>query len=92
MNDQMVLDGNSKELYERGRLVAHSSDGDGMPDVGMSIGLGNGSMLYAGEAPGRSGWSLVIYNQHSHVDVATGITDTYNAIEMIEQIAGSINK
>lgn len=33
----------------RGEVTWHSSDDDSGPDVGLSIGLGNGKWLYAGE-------------------------------------------
>lgn len=65
-------------LYERGNVVWHSSDEGGLPDVGISVGLGEGRMLYAGEVADAtlaqagpdftdspSSWALVIFGQNS---------------------------
>lgn len=56
---------------ERGVVTWHSSDKDSGPDVGLSIGLGDGRVLYVGEvskdmadrsdAPDDFGWHLVLY-------------------------------
>lgn len=71
MNDITNIDAS-----ERGRVVWHCSDDDGGPDVGLSIGLGNGRSLWVGEithdayengdADARSlgnenGWWLMVY-------------------------------
>ncbi len=55
----------------RGEVTWHSSDEDSGPDVGLSIGLGDGRVLYVGEvskdmadrsdAPDDLGWHLVLY-------------------------------
>lgn len=63
-------------MYDLGIPVAHSSDPDGVPDVGISLGLG-GSMLYVGDAPGvaHKGWSIVIYPKHGDLEVIGFVED-----------------
>ena len=50
---------------ERGEVTWHSSDGDSGPDVGLSMGLGDGKLLWVGEVPDRDGWCLAIYHPDS---------------------------
>jgi hypothetical protein len=90
MTDQITLTAESPEWYERGRIVAHTSDDSGIADVGLSVGLGGGFMLYAGDMPGDTmGWGLALFGQHEKQDVARNI-DGEAAREMIERIAGAI--
>ena len=92
---QVTLSSDSPQLYERGRLVAHSSDESGIADVGLSIGLGNGWMLFLGDCfPGSidSGWGLKLYGQTESHLIAEGIEGekAEAARDMIERIAGAI--
>lgn len=87
MNDQVkLLDGGSPELYEAGVHVAHSSSGDGIGDVGVSVGLGHGLMLYVGEVPGKLGASLVIYGRSEKIELAEAV-DFGDVSEKIGQLA-----
>ena len=89
-DDQIILNDSSPRLYERGLLVAHSSDDEGSPDVGISVGLGAGQMLYAGERPGKPGWSICIYPASGDAtDIAVDV-DAGEAVLMIEAVAGAI--
>jgi hypothetical protein len=45
-----------------GEVTWHSSDGDSGPDVGLSMGLGDGKLLYVGVLPDRDDWCLSIYH------------------------------
>lgn len=56
---------------ERGEVTWHSSDEDSGPDVGLSMGLGDGKLLWVGEVPDRAGWCLAIY----HPDKSGGRED-----------------
>ena len=47
---------------ERGVVTWHSSDEHSGPDVGLSMGLGDGKLLWLGELPCRDGWHLSIYH------------------------------
>lgn len=47
---------------EPGAVAWHSSDEGGGPDVGLSIGLGDGKLLWVGETPDHDGWRLAIYH------------------------------
>ena len=69
---------NEAKMYEKGSYVWHSSDGDG-PDVGVSLGIGNGRMIYVGEIPGAGGCALKIYGQ-SDAETYT-ISDNINREE-----------
>lgn len=82
------------QLYERGRLVAHTSDDGGIPDVGLSVGLGDGKMLYAGERPSRLGWCLCIYSQTGTVGIAEGLASgpCSPAAELVEHLAAAFNR
>lgn len=83
------------EMYERGKLVEHTSNPGGFPDVGISVGLGNGTMLYAGEIPGpkNRGWSISIYTKMGRIDIASDINnDKQQAVDFIERISGAINQ
>ncbi len=90
-DETITLDGGDPRLYELGMFVDHSSYPDGGPDVGVSLGLGNGRMLYAGEAPGRNGDALVLFGQHEHSDIAQNI-DREAAYEMMGILAGAISR
>lgn len=74
-------------MNKPGNVCWHSSEEDGGPDVGISVGLGGG-MLFVGEVPGLiGGWSMAYYPASGdRIDVA----DTVNADEareVIEKIA-----
>lgn len=93
--EQIVLTEDDPRLYERGVSVAHSSDGEGYPDCGKSVGLGDGSMLFVGERPGYEGWSLCIYTQNDGVrDIADGLPagPFTAAADLVDWVAGALNK
>jgi hypothetical protein len=50
-----------------GYVVWHSSEEDGGPDVGITVGLGDGKMLWVGERSGREGdgMGLLVYGDKS---------------------------
>ena len=90
MDGQITLSSDDARLYERGMTVAHSTDGDGIPDVGKSIGLGSGRMLYVGERPGEPGWCLCVYSESEPtIDIASNI-DFDGACDLVDLIAGAI--
>lgn len=77
-------------MTARGNIAWHSSDDDGGPDVGISVGLGDGRMLYAGDVSGQLGpWSLCIYTTDGRIDIG-GPVDPEAARDMIEAIAATI--
>lgn len=84
------IDGNSPQIYERGRLVAHCSDDSGIADCGISVGLGNGQMLYAGDLPDPFSTGIKLYSQGTSILVADRV-DYEVARAMIEVIAEAIN-
>lgn len=94
MDEQIVLGDNDKRMYQHGMSVAHSSDDGGCPDVGSSIGLGGGAMLYLGEVPKKPGWSLCIYRTDGPtIHIADGIDGglACDALEGLEFISAAIN-
>lgn len=88
-HEQTTLDDNSPDFYERGRLVAHSSDESGMPDCGISVGLGYGQMLYAGDLPKPFSTGLKLYTQDTSILIADRV-DYDVARALIEVIAAAI--
>lgn len=50
---------------ERGVVTWHCTAPDSGPDVGLSMGLGDGKLLWVGEVPDRDGWCLAIYRPAS---------------------------
>ena len=91
MSDQITITSDSPRFYDLGMLVSHSSDEGGLPDVGISVGLGDGWMMFAGEVPGEPGWMLTLYGQAERRDIAH-ITDADAARSLIERIAGLLCK
>lgn len=79
-------------MYNLGVPVAHSSDEGGMPDVGMSLGLG-GKMLYAGEIPGkdRPGWWLVIYPKEGEREIIGSVIYD-KASALMDALSAAIQK
>jgi hypothetical protein len=72
-------------MYRLGEIAWHSSDPDGLPDVGISVGLGD-AMLYAGEVPDAP-CSLVIYPMKGERQlVAHLVTDDDPARALIERL------
>lgn len=81
-----------EKMYERGVLTAHTSDEDsGIPDVGLSVGLGDGAMLYVGDIPNPGGCGLKIYTQERSIEVADHI-DFDAGKEAVEMIAYALNR
>lgn len=93
-------------LTEAGFLCWHSSDPDGGPDVGISMGLGQGRMLWAGEisrsrhAEGGEevaalgcdgGWWILLYGS-LEVTIVGKAVDAESAREMIEAIGGAASR
>lgn len=89
--------------YERGHVVWHCSEEDGGPDVGLSLGLGNGKAMWVGEitkdahAEGGAavaalgddgGWWLMLYPDR--VPLAK-FADRYDAQEFFECVAGALS-
>ncbi|MEM1344816.1 MAG: hypothetical protein AAGI34_09585 [Pseudomonadota bacterium] len=93
MTDQIALSANDTRLYQRGLTAAHSSDDDGMCDLGASVGLGNGNMLYVGERPGRDGWCICVYRQSETISIAEGLEGEQReaAMDLIDEVAAAIN-
>jgi hypothetical protein len=91
-------------MTELGRIAWHSSDEDSGPDVGVSLGLGNGSMLWVGEisralhseggegvaALGNdAGWWAVLYPDQT---VLARFVDSCAAQEFIDRIQSAMSR
>lgn len=48
-------------MYQPGRIAYHATGEEGAADVGVSLGLGDRRMIYAGELPDVKGHGLVFY-------------------------------
>ena len=95
MTEQKQLVDGDVRMYDRGVKVSYSSCEDGTPDCGVSIGLGGGRMLYLGERPHKSGWTLCVYSVSGPtLDIAEGIDVGIgsDAMDAMDLIASTINK
>lgn len=78
-----------EKMYEPGEVVWHSSNDDGGPDVGISVGLGN-AMLFVGEVPGeKTAWSLALYPKIGGRLVFGDVADKEVAREAIESLGAA---
>ncbi len=86
---EVLLDGkpelDDRLLYERGVVIWHTSEEGGGPDVGISVGLGDGSMLYAGDLPDPAGHGLKLYMRKDSVLIASHI-DPEAGRDLIERL------
>jgi hypothetical protein len=86
----------------RGHVIWHSSDEDSGPDVGLSLGLGNGMMLWLGEMSNRAleeaeidlsrysdGWWLTLY-QPGKTTIIGAVPDSYEARDAFDEIAAVV--
>lgn len=87
--DQIVLTDDDPRIYDAGFIVAHSSDEDGLPDVGLSVGLGGGWMLFAGDMPDHQDQALALYGQNDKLMVAEAV-EREAADDMLTFIARAI--
>lgn len=92
-------------LYDNGHVTWHSSDEDSGPDVGMTIGLGDGRMLWVGaisraryaETEGVShlgddfGWWIILYDQQGSTVVGK-CRDAESAHTMIEWLEAALSR
>jgi hypothetical protein len=87
-----VEDGNDDRLYERGFVVAHCSDVGGIPDVGISVGLGGGKMLYVGDTAKSSGAGIRIWGKERGYEIIVGQVEDFGAArDMVEEIGLALN-
>lgn len=91
------------EMTERGHVTWHSSEDDGPPDCGYSVGMGDGRMLYIGEMPSTSlnedpgaallgsdgGWWMVVYEKNRS-RVIGKVVDQYAADELVQLVCASL--
>lgn len=90
-----------RSMYDAGKTTWHSSDEDSGPDVGLSLGLGDGKMLWIGEivqqryedggesaaALGSSdGWWLMIYPEGRLLAKFTDTETARDYFEIMERI------
>src|SRR3990167_5454630 len=94
------------EVDELGRVTWHCSEEGGGPDVGISLGLGNGRMLWCGEitkdrwedagpeaaALGNDfGWWIILYAK-DETKVIGKCLDQRAAQDMIETLAAALQE
>lgn len=105
--NQMEPDMSETEDYkepssEPGDVTWHCSEEGGGPDVGMSLGLGNGNVLWAGEISSNAyaeggdeakalsddgGWWLMIYSERLPI---AKFVDGLSAQEFVEKLAAAL--
>lgn len=91
------------EATERGKITWHCSEPGGGPDVGMTLGLGDGRALWVGDITKATwseggedvaalgtdgGWWLIIYEPESRV--LGKMVDAFAAQDFIERMAATI--
>jgi hypothetical protein len=105
-NEPTRSDQGSSAAQERedvlGCVQWHSSDEDSGPDVGISIGLGHGRMLWCGEISRQRhadagkeaaalgddfGWWIILYGPPGETRVIAKCLNCYDARDMIEHLA-----
>ena len=87
---QKVIEDN-RDLYKHGLLCAHSSGEDGIADVGLSVGLGDGRMLYVGDVAKASGVGIRVWDERQGKSIVVGeVKDFYAAKEMVEAVAAAL--
>lgn len=72
---------------EAGFVVWHSSEEDGGPDVGITIGLGSGKVMWIGERSEREGGGqgILIYENGNRIANA-GLDDRDEVIEVMQHV------
>ena len=62
-----------EQMSQPGRVTWHSSEEDGGPDVGLTVGLGDGKMLWIGERSSKEGdgMGLLVYSPDKIVENAS---------------------
>jgi hypothetical protein len=101
------VDGNMVDETERGRMIGFCSEGDGVPDVGLSIGLGDNAALWIGEISDRrhrdtveahgnevgpnAGWWLILFEGEKEGRALARFTDRAKALDFGYLLAGLLN-
>lgn len=75
----------TSDEFKPGYVVWHSSEEDGGPDVGLTIGLGNGKLLWIGERCDREGGGqgIMIYSRTEMVANAS-LADRDEVMELMQ--------
>lgn len=101
------VNGNPIDETERGRMVAFCSEGDGIPDVGVSVGLGNNRVLWIGELSNQrhrdtveahgeevgpnAGWWLVLFEGEKEGRVLGRFIDAAEARDFADLMVELLN-
>ena len=85
------IKGDDPRLYQRRSVVWHTSDEDCGPDVGISVGTGDG-MIYAGEFPGSVRWGLCIYPLQGDKIIISKDVDEDQARNFIEWLGFNLKE
>ncbi|NII59806.1 hypothetical protein [Sphingomonas aerolata] len=83
--DQQAVKVAQETMTQPGYVVWHSSEEDGGPDVGITVGLGDGKMLWVGERSGREGdgMGLLVYGDKS-IDANASLGEYDEIRDLIE--------
>jgi len=84
--DQQAVTVAEETMTRPGYVVWHSSEEEGGPDVGITVGLGEGKMLWVGERSGREGdgIGLLVYGDKS-IDANASLGEYDEIRDLIEQ-------
>lgn len=84
--EQQAVPVAQEAMVQPGFVVWHSSEEDGGPDVGITVGLGDGKMLWIGERSGREGdgMGLLVYGDQA-IDANASLGEYDEIRDLIEQ-------
>jgi len=85
-SEQQAVPVAQKTMVQPGFVVWHSSEEVGGPDVGITVGLGDGKMLWIGERSGREadGMGLMVYSDKA-IDANASVGEYDEIRDLIEQ-------
>lgn len=105
-DDEFAGNGAEMQAHTLGRVVWHSSEEEGPPDVGLSVGLGDAGILWAGEISDRAycdagedaqrlglagGWWLALYAEGG-TRVLGKLVDEEAAHELIDTLGAALRQ
>ena len=80
------------QLYENGLTTWHSSEEDGGPDVGLSLGLGGLVSLFVGDMPGKKSWHMALFFKAGGGPLSFAkVTDAEAVREAMDYLASAIS-
>lgn len=80
-----------EEMCQAGLTVNHSTDEVGAPDVGLSVGLGDGKALFVGDLPEPFSVGLCIYTGKGRLLIADRV-DREMGMLLVNEVSSAIRR